>query len=41
MSISYFIMQTSNFLLIGATAVTLGEGHGKVIQHIFQDLYIL
>ena len=31
MSGSYFIAQTSNFLLIDATAVTLGQGHGKVI----------
>ena len=39
MSNSYFIVQTSKFLLIDATAVTLGQGHGKVIQHIFPDLY--
>ena len=38
---SYFITQTSKFLLIMATAVTLGEGHGKVIQYISPDLYIL
>ena len=41
MSCSYFIMQTSKFLLINATAMTLGEGHGKVIQYILPDLYIL
>ena len=36
MSGSYFIAQTSKFLLIDATAVTLGQGHGKVIQYILQ-----
>ena len=41
MSGSYFIVQTSNFLLIDATAVTLGQSHGKVIQYIFPDPYIL
>ena len=41
MSDSHFIMQTSKFLLIDATAVTLGQGHGKVIQYISPDLYIL
>ena len=40
MSGFHFIVQTSNFLLIDATAVTLGQGRGKVIQHIFPDLYI-
>ena len=30
-----------NFLLIDATAITLGQGHGKVIQYILPDLYIL
>ena len=34
MSSSHFIVQTSKFLLIDATAVTLGQGHGKVIQYI-------
>ena len=38
---SHFIAQTSKFLLIDATAVTLGQGHGKVIQYIFPDPYIL
>ena len=33
MSVSHFIVQTSKFLLIDATAVTLGQGHGKVIQY--------
>ena len=41
MSGSYFITQTSNFLLIDATAVTLGQGHGKVIQYISPEPYIL
>ena len=31
MSGSHFIAQTSKFMLIDATAVTLGQGHGKVI----------
>ena len=30
MSSSHFIAQTNKFLLIDATAVTLGQGHGKV-----------
>ena len=38
---SHFIMQTSKFLLIDATAVTLGQGHGKVIEYISLDPYIL
>ena len=35
MSGSYFIVQTNKFiiLLIDATAMTLGQGHGKVIQY--------
>ena len=37
---SHFIAQTSKFLLIDATAVTLGQGHGKVIQYISPDPYI-
>ena len=37
---SYLIAQTSKFLLIDTTAVTLGQGHGKVIQHISPDPYI-
>ena len=41
MSGSHFIVQTSKFLLIDATAVTLGQGHGKVIQYISPDPYIL
>ena len=41
MSGSHFIAQTSEFLLIDATAVTLGQGHGKVIQYISSDPYIL
>ena len=36
MSGSDFIAQTSKFLLINATAMTLGQRHGKVPQtHIF------
>ena len=38
---SDFIARTSKFLLIYATAVTLGQGHGKVIQYISPDPYIL
>ena len=38
---SDFIAQTSKFLLIDATAVTLGHGHGKVIQYIFPDPYMI
>ena len=38
---SHFIAQTSNFLLIDATGVTLGQGNGKVIQYISPDPYIL
>ena len=41
MSGSHFIVQTSKFLLINATAVTLGQGHGKVIQYISPEPYIL
>ena len=41
MSGSYFIAQTNIFLLIDATAVTLGQGHRKLIQYIFIDSYIL
>ena len=41
MSGSYFIVQTSKFFLINASAVTLGQGHGKVIQYILPDQYIL
>ena len=41
MSGSYFIAQTSKFLLIDATAVTLGQGQKKVIQYISPDPYIL
>ena len=41
MSGSHFIAQTSNYLLIDATAVTLGQGQGKVIQYISPDSYII
>ena len=38
---SHFIAQTSKFMLIDATAVTLGQGQGKVIQYISPNPYIL
>ena len=38
---SHFIAHTCKFLLIDATAVTLGQGHRKVIQYISPDSYIL
>ena len=38
---SYFIAQTSKFMLIDATAATLGQSQGKVIQYISPDPYIL
>ena len=38
---SNFTVQTSTFLLINATAMTLGQGHRKVIQYISPDSYIL
>ena len=41
MSGSHFIAQTSKFLLIDATAMTLGQGHRKVIQYISTDSYTL
>ena len=41
MSGSHFIAQTSKFLLIDATTVTLGQGQEKVIQYISPDPYIL
>ena len=41
MSGSAFIAQTSKFLVDDATAETLGQGHGKVIQYISADPYIL
>ena len=41
MSGSHFIVQTSKFLVIDATALTLGQGHGKVIQYNSPDPYIL
>ena len=37
---SHFILQTSKFLFINATAMTLGQGHIKVIQYILPDLYL-
>ena len=41
MSGSHFIAQTSKFLLIDATAVTLGQGHRKVIQYISPNSNII
>ena len=40
MSGSHFIMQTRKFLLIDATAVTLGQGDGNV-EYISPDPYIV
>ena len=37
----YFIMRTRKYLFINATAVTLGQGHGKVMQYTSPDLYFL
>ena len=37
MSGSHFIAQTSKFFTIDATAVALGQGHGKVIEYISPD----
>ena len=34
-------VQKSEFLLINATVMTLGQGHRKVIQYISLDLYIV
>ena len=39
MSGSYFIVESSNFLLINATAVTLAQGHGNVIK-AFSQTYL-
>ena len=41
MSGSHFIAQTSKFVLIDATAVTLGQDHGKGTQFISPDPFIL
>ena len=41
LSDSHFILQTSKSLLKNATAVTLGQGHGKVIQYISPDPFIV
>ena len=38
---SHYILQTSNYLSINVTAVTLGQGHPKVTQYIFPDPYFL
>ena len=37
----HFILQTSKFLFINVTAVTLCQGHQNVIQYVFPDLYFL
>ena len=36
-----FMVQTNKFMLIGATALTMGQGHRKVIQYIYPDPYIV
>ena len=41
MSGSHVFVQTGSLLLINVTVVTLGQGHGKFIQYIFSDPYIL
>ena len=41
MSGSRLIVQRNNFLLIDATAVTLGQSHQKVIQYILSDPHFL
>ena len=41
MSGSHFIVETSNFLLIEAAAVTLGQSQENVIQYMSPNLYIL
>ena len=41
MSGFHSIAQKSKFLLISATAVTLGQSHGKIIQYISPGLYFL
>ena len=41
LSSSHFILQTNKFLFINVIAVTLGQGHQKVIQYIFPALYFL
>ena len=41
MSGSHFIVQTSTFVLMDATAGTLCQGHQKVIQYISPDPYIV
>ena len=38
---SHFILQARKILFVNATAVTLGQGHTKVIHYIFPDLYFL
>ena len=40
MTVDHFIVQTNIFLPIDATAVTLGQGQGKVTQYISPDLYV-
>ena len=41
MSGSHFLAQTSKFMLIYATAVTLGQGYRKIIQYISPNPYNL
>ena len=38
---SHFILQARKFLFINVTAMTLSQGHQKVIQYILPDLYFL
>ena len=37
---SYFIVQTSKFLLINVTAVTLGQGHGTPDPYFLSLKYL-
>ena len=38
---NHFVVQTSEFLVINAAAVTLGQGHEKFIQYIFPDPFLI
>ena len=38
---SYFIVETRKFMLVDATVVTFGQGHGMVVQQISPYLHIL
>ena len=39
--IMFHLEKHNKFLVIKVTAVTFGQGHGRVIQYFSQDLYIL